>query len=263
MCRSESRVKGIVQRPPKRHSDLAREWDQLAEERHRQIASGEDLSFEHVVVPAMLRLFENSDSSVVLDIGSGTGDFTLRLAQVATKVIGVEPSQASVAVARATCRAARNVSFVEAPLEEAGSMLREESITAAVACMSLMTAPDLGSFAKALASLLPDGARFVATFSHPCFWPRYWGYETEPWFDYSKETFIEAPFVISNCRTETRTTHVHRPLEQYVNVFMNRGFTLETLIEPMPTKKIEALYPQPWKFPRFIGMRWVKDGNYS
>jgi SAM-dependent methyltransferase len=256
-------VKAIVQTPPKRYSVLAREWDQLAEERHRQIASGEDLSFEHVVVPTMLRLFENSDSSLVLDIGSGTGDFTLRLAQVATKVIGVEPSRASVIVARATCRAAHNVSFIQARLEEAGSMLQGESATAAVACMSLMTTPDLRGFAKALASLLPGGAAFVATLSHPCFWPRYWGYETEAWFDYAKETFIEAPFVISNRRTEFRTTHVHRPLEQYVNVFASAGFRLEALLEPMPTPKIEALYPRPWKFPRFIGLRWVKNRKYA
>ncbi len=62
--------------PPKTHAELAREWDQLAEERHRQIASGEDLSFDHIVVPTIWRLFEGADRTVVLDIGSGTGDFT-------------------------------------------------------------------------------------------------------------------------------------------------------------------------------------------
>lgn len=64
--------------PAKSHADLAREWDQLAEERHRQIASGEDLSFEYVIVPTTWRLFEGADRAVVLDIGSGTGDFTAR-----------------------------------------------------------------------------------------------------------------------------------------------------------------------------------------
>jgi SAM-dependent methyltransferase len=256
-------VRGIVRSAAKNHSDLAREWDQLAEERHRQIASGADLSFEHVLVPAMRRLFEEADPSLVLDIGSGTGDFTSRLAQIATRVIGIEPSHVSVDVARLTCQAAHNVRFVEAPLEEAASMLQREPATAAVANMTLMTTPDLRGFAKALASLLQDGARFVATLCHPCFWPRYWGYETEAWFDYAKETFIEAPFVISNCRTEVRTTHVHRPLELYVNVFADAGFRLETLVEPMPTPKIEVLYPQPWKFPRFIGLRWVKNGEHA
>lgn len=242
----------------KKHADLALEWDQLAEERHRQIAAGEDLSFEHVVVPTMLRLFEGADAALVLDIGSGTGDFTARLAQVATRVIGVEPSRTSVTVARARCLEARNVRFIQAPLEEAASMLRGESVTAAVACMTLMTTPDLSGFTKALAVLLQHEAKFVATLSHPWFWPRYWGYETEAWFSYAKETFIEAPFVISRCRTAVRTTHVHRPLEQYVSVFANAGFRLEALVEPMPSPEIQALYPQPWRFPRFIGLRWTK-----
>src|SRR5262249_32878852 len=150
------------------------------------------------------------------------------------------------------------VRFIQEPLEEAASMLRGEPVTAAVACMTLMTTPDLSGFAKALAVVLQKEAKFVATLSHPWFWPRYWGYETEAWFNYTQETFIEAPFVISRCRTAVRTTHVHRPLEQYVSVFTNAGFRLEALVEPMPLSEIQALYPQPWRFPRFIGLRWTK-----
>lgn len=258
MRRSADRVKDIRPCAAKKHSDLALEWDQLAEERHRQIVSGEDLSFEHVLVPTTLRLLEHANATLVLDIGSGTGVFTAQLAQVATKVIGVEPSRASVAVAKVSCLEARNVRFVQAPLEEAASMLRGEPVTAAVACMTLMTTPDLSDFAKALAVVLQKEAKFIATLSHPWFWPRYWGYETEAWFNYTKETFIEAPFVISRCHTVVRTTHVHRPLEQYVSVFENAGFRLEAIVEPMPSPKVQALYPQPWGFPRFIGVRWAK-----
>ncbi len=244
--------------PPKSLGELTREWDELAEERHRQIASGEDLSFEHIVVPTTWSLFEGADRTVVLDIGSGTGDFTARLALVAGKVIAVEPSRASMALARKICQPAHNVRFVEASLEEAASSLDEGPATAAVAVMTLMTAPDLRGFAKALAALLQARARFVATVTHPWFWSKYWGYEDEPWFRYEVETFIEAPFVISRRRTEIRTTHIHRPLEQYVTVFAEEGFRLDALAEPMPPPKVQALYPAPWRFPRFLGLRWEK-----
>lgn len=243
----------------KNHSELALEWDQLAEERHRQIVSGEDLSFRHILVPTTLHLFDGADATLVLDIGSGTGHFTVQLAQVAARVIGVEPSRASIAVARNTCRAARNVQFVQASLEEAAGTLRGEPVTAAVAFMTLMTTPDLKSFADALAALLQTGAKFIATFSHPWFWPRYWEYDREAWFSYAEEIFIEAPFTISRCRTDVITTHVHRPLEQYVRVFAEAGFRLDALEEPMPSMEIQALYPKPWQFPRFIGLRWVKE----
>jgi SAM-dependent methyltransferase len=244
--------------PGKSHDDLAREWDRLAEERHRQIASGDDLSFHHVVVPTTWRLFEGSDRAVVLDISSGTGEFTLQLARTAGKVVAVEPSQASMTLARRVCQGFENVRYVEATLEDAASFLDKEQATAAVAVMTLMTAPDLRGFAKVLAALLQMHARFIAMLTHPCFWPRYWGYEKEPWFCYGRETFIEAPFVISRRRTEVRTTHIHRPLEQYLNVFAEEGFRLDALAEPMPSLEVQALYPRRWEFPRFLGLRWEK-----
>jgi SAM-dependent methyltransferase len=244
---------------PKRHSDLASEWDQLAQERHRQINSGEDPSFAYVVVPTALKLLEGADLGLVLDVGSGTGDFTARLAQVATSVIGIEPSAVSVRVARATCSDVANVRFIQAWLEDSGSLLPTDALpTAAVASMTLMTTPDLPGFAKALARLLPREARFVATFCHPCFWPRYWGYETEEWYSYSKEIFIEAPFTISKRQTDVRTTHIHRPLEQYVNVFEDAGFKLECLAEPIPSAEIQSFYTRSWEFPRFLGLRWIR-----
>jgi SAM-dependent methyltransferase len=206
----------------------------------------------------MWGLFEGSDYTLVLDIGSGTGDFTGRLAQIAGKVIAVEPSQASMKLARKVCQSVQNVQYIEASLEEASSFLDEGLATAAVAVMTLMTAPDLWGFAKALAVLLRTHARFVAMLTHPCFWPRYWGYEKEPWFCYKRETFIEAPFVISKRRTEVRTTHIHRPLEQYLKVFAEAGFRLDALAEPVPLPEVQTLYPRRWEFPRFLGLRWEK-----
>jgi SAM-dependent methyltransferase len=239
-------------------SELALEWDKIAEERHAQIASGQDLSFDHVLVPAIFSLLTGANTGRVLDIGSGTGDFTARLARVAVEVIGIEPSRRCVALARTNCPHLSNLRFIEASVEEASGILTPATATAAVACMTLMTTPDLTSFANAVGSLLQKEAKLVATLSHPWFWPRYWGYETEPWFSYLEETFIEAPFVISRRQTEIRTTHIHRPLEQYLHTFAEAGFGLEALIEPMPSPDVEALYPQWWRFPRFMGLRWAK-----
>jgi SAM-dependent methyltransferase len=251
-------MKGIRPLAAKSRAMLASEWDRLAEERHRQIVSGEDLSFEFVTVPATWRLFESADPALVLDIGSGTGDFTARLARVAGSVIALEPSRTCVALARRVCQTANNVRFVEASLEEAASELYGQPVTAAVAVMTLMTAPDLHGFARALAPVLRNGGKFVAIVTHPWFWPKYWGYESEPWFHYEIETFIEAPFTISKHRTEVRTTHIHRPLEHYLIAFAEAGFQLDELVEPIPSAEVQALYPVPWQFPRFLGLRWSK-----
>jgi SAM-dependent methyltransferase len=239
-------------------ADVTHEWDQLAEERHRQIASGEDISFHHVVVPTVRRLLDGSDTSVVLDIGSGTGDFTLLLAQYAGTVIAIEPSMKSMAIARKTASGTPNIRYAETSLESAINFSGAESATAAVAVMTLMAVPDLKGFAGALRQILPRHARFVAVLTHPWFWPYYWDYHSESWFHYERETFIEAPFVISNCSSEFRTTHIHRPLETYIKTFAEQGFRLDALEEPMPSPDVQTLYPKPWKYPRFLGLRWQR-----
>ena len=135
---------------------MALEWDELAEERHRQISSGDDISFDYVVVPTIWQLFEGSDPTVVLDLGSGTGHFTVQLARFAGEVIAVEPSRASMSLARVVCQTAQNVRFVEASIEQAAEIIEAGQVTAAVAVMSLMTAPDLHGVAKALAAVLKN-----------------------------------------------------------------------------------------------------------
>ena len=242
----------------KSHAELIHEWDRLAAERHRQIASGEDLSFEHVVVPTAFCLLGGADRTVVFDIGAGTGEFTARLARDSGRVIAFEPSKASLTLARQACQTLQSVRFIEAPIEDAATGFDEGPATAAVAVMTLMTAPDLRALAGALARTLQTRARFVAMMTHPWFWPKYWGYEDEPWFHYQDEKFIEAPFTISRCRTNFVTTHIHRPLEQYVKTFAEQGFQLEALTEPIPPPEVQALYPAPWRFPRFLGLRWEK-----
>lgn len=242
--------------PPKSHEQLAQEWDNLAPERLRQLQNGEDLSFEHVLVPTTLELLDSADRDLVLDVGAGTGVFTSHLARRSGRVLAFEPSTRSVAVARKACRDLSNVTFVEKPLEESDGIQSETLATAGVAFMTLMTAPSLESVARSLAQRLRLGATFVAMTCHPCFWPRYWGYDTEPWFNYNKELFIEGPFVISNRKSELNTTHIHRPLGRYLKAFADEGFQLKELVEPFPTEAIEKLYPKPWLFPRFLALRW-------
>jgi ubiquinone/menaquinone biosynthesis C-methylase UbiE len=211
-----------------------------------------------VLAPVALRLIEGTDTNLVLDIGTGTGDFTSLLANVAREVISVDPSGASVKLAKDVCREHANVSFVVGPLEECVSLIGNGRITSAVAAMTLMTTPNLEAFASALASVLGKDGRFVATLVHPWFWPRYWGYESKAWFDYKKEMFVEAPFEISFRKTQILTTHIHRPLERYFEVFESAGFAVDSLLEPMPHPDVERQYPRRWHFPRFVALRWVK-----
>lgn len=241
---------------PKTSEELSMEWDALAQERHAQIVSGSDISFDKVLSPLTIQLTQGAETERVIDIGCGTGELTRLIARVSKQVVGIDPSVTSIQIAKMCCAGNANVHFEVGTLEDVLSKISPESFSCAVAAMTLMTTPAINSFAAALAEVLESAATFIATLTHPCFWPRYWNYESAPWFDYKKELFVEAPFTISNGSAEHFSTHIHRPLESYLNAFARTGFCLDTVVEPMPPLDVQSLYPRVWDFPRFIGIRW-------
>lgn len=230
--------------------EVAKEWDALAERRHEQIAQGLDYSFEVILAPLILDLLEQTNRRYVLDVGCGTGDLTAIVAPTCGRVIALDPSQASLSLARRSL--ASDVTFYLGALEKLAHQLGP--IPTVLAGMTLMSAPNLEDFVSALSSVVPPGGHFVATMTHPWFWPRYWEYENESWFRYDTEIFVEASFRIAADETDTRTTHVHRPLEAYFRALEQNNFVLETLREPMPPHNNPPSIP--WAFPRFLGFRW-------
>ena len=242
----------------KNNIEIAAEWDAIAERRHHQITSKLDLSFDHVLCPTTLDLLQCCDLSRVLDVGCGTGEFTFSVAERSGSVLGIDVSPKCIKIAKDSCARTDNVSFLVGPLEKASEHLQAQSFTAAVAAMSLMTVPDLDAVVTSLSKLIGSNGHLVATLTHPWFWPFYWGYAQQDWFTYNREIFIESHFRISQDATDVITTHVHRPLEQFIDAFRRHGFDLERLLEPVPSAQIQGLYPSPWKYPRFIAMRLKK-----
>lgn len=241
--------------------ELASEWDSLAYERHRQISAGLDITFTHVMVPLVKSLVGENIKATLIDIGSGTGELTLRLAKRFKKVVCIEPSIRSLEVAKSILSTFPNIFFIHSDFEdcEENSLNNSDEKKIFLAAMMLSADPQLDKFAEKLSKVSNTGDEFIATIPHPCFWPRYWGYEKELWFSYKKEIMIKAPFRISLSGSEFKTTHIHRPLERYISVFSKYGFQLLNLSEPMPEQKIQSLYPNGWDFPRFLAFKWVKS----
>jgi len=246
--------------PPKTIRALAREWDAVADMRARQESAGRDISFRHVLLPAMRELIGKIEYSRVIDVGCGTGVATKSLFGQAGHVVGIDISANSVALAGIHGSDRPNMSFVRTSVEAYARNYRGRPFQVVTANMFLMTCPDLQSAVRAVARLLKRGGHFVWTAAHPCFWPTYWGYASAPWFKYESEIFIEAPFNISLEReARLTTTHIHRPLHRYVEALSHAGLTIERVLEPMPSHRVEEMYPKPWTYPRFLAVRCVKD----
>lgn len=234
----------------KSQAELIAEWDRLASLRHRQIVSGLDATFSHVLMPAVVAMAAPElDGGVILDVGCGTGELSSVLSKRASSVVGVDPSPVSIEIASAG--RAENCRFVNLTIVDFARSCTT-AFDLAIANMVLMDCLDLVGAIKAVASVLRPGAILVSTVTHPCFWPEYWGYKCERWFDYSREIQIEAPFKISAERSAILSTHVHRPLHSYFDAITQSGFTIERIVEPMPGPNWQG---QAWAFPRYLGFR--------
>ncbi len=243
----------------KSQNQIAKEWGRIAKLRVDQIEKGRDLSFTFVLVPCILELAGQSNLTAVVDIGCGAGFLTEQIGNRAREVLGIDMSPENIGIATQRCVDIGNIEFVSTTIEDYSRTVKSPRFTLATANMFMMTTLHLDRVLKSIARILKPGAHFVFTITHPCFWPFYWQYLSQNWFDYKKEIAIEAPFKISlETSPAFTTTHIHRPLEQYVLGLSKAGFVIEEICEPVPKDSIEAKYPKRWPYPRFLGRRCVR-----
>ena len=250
MNKDKSRVS--IPAPHKTVEHLKHEWDRIAPFRHQQLSGNRDLSYRDVLLPAICELLEARNLHDVVDLGCGTGELTKELALRCGHVVGVDLSLANIAIARQECTGIQNVSLWASSVERFSDDWSGSLFSVAVANMVLMDCLDLDSFLNAAGHLLVGDGHFIATITHPCYWPRYWGYESADWYSYGNELVIESPFRISAEQSSFITTHVHRPLSQYIESLSKSGFHVDRMLEPVPDEMTQAKFPKPWAFPRFI-----------
>lgn len=238
---------------------IRREWDAIAEKRSEQISSHKDLSYEHILIPTVLKIASNSNLSSVIDIGCGVGFVTKAVSPIATSLLAIDMSSKCIQLAQQNCAKQDNVQFENMTIEEYSAGIENPCFTLAIANMTLMTTLDIYTFLQSARRTLVSGAKLVATITHPCFWPAYWGYSSATWFDYTEEIIIEAPFRISQESTAYNTTHVHRPLQHYFSAFKKSNFNVEYFSEPMPDERIRQEHPGVWAFPRFAAFECTAE----
>jgi ubiquinone/menaquinone biosynthesis C-methylase UbiE len=227
---------------------IAAEWDALAETRLNQIRSGVDRSFDLILKPAILQEVGQATSRSLLDVGCGSGSLSSALAARVRRLVGIDPSKVSIDLAR-RYHLSHNATYFEASVEEWAAQ-QPQQYDFVVANMVLMDVADLSAALAAMSKLCKTNGTIHATITHPFFWPKYWGYDSAPWFSYMAETHIEAPFRIAAADTELWTTHTHRPLERYLSSFSAAGFRairIKELIDPRPSVNASGQ-----SYPRFM-----------
>lgn len=227
----------------KAQDEISREWDEIARERDSDITARTDVSFTQVLEPWVLNRVKGAET--VVDVGCGSGRLTAKLSTSTNQVIGVDPSAASVEIAKTHDDASE---YFVAMFEEFVRNNSNFRANLVVANMVLMDVLDLEGICEAIADVAPGG-RIIATITHPAFWPIYWGYADKEGFNYSNEIVVEGPFKTSSHEFRKMSTHVHRPLEKYLQVFRMHGIRITDLRELRGPESVAS-----FAFPRFLGI---------
>lgn len=230
----------IVQQ--KLNKDIANEWDNIALLRQKQIESKKDTSFHQILLPNISKQIESIDDlsqKSLIDLGCGSGYLTNYLSLSVKKTVGIDLSKKNIELARKKY-SKENLTFHNCSIED----FNKDTYEIAVANMVMMDVINLHNCIKSISDLVVDNGNFIFSITHPYFWPKYWKYEEESWYNYSKELIIETEFKISNEITQYETTHIHRPLSSYIRLLKQYNFEINDMLE-LPDEEGS-------KYPRFL-----------
>ena len=228
----------ITLKKSKTLQEITEEWDRIALFREKQVKSQKDHSANYVLAPAILKMLHLSPS--IIDIGCGTGWLTIRASKFSQHIVGVDPSRNSIEIAN-NQNSNELTSYHSETIEFFSNSGQKFDI--AISNMAVSCSPDLSSFLMASRQVLKKDGLFIFTIPHPCFWPIYWGYASDPTYEYSKTFAVEGEFKIQNETSSFLTTHFHHPLELYVKKIKSANFKIEAINE---------LEGKGFPFPRFV-----------
>lgn len=229
-------------------------WDKVAPYRDNQLRNGIDISYHQVLVPEVMRLLKRFKGGRVIDVGCGTGVLTEKIASESNFVCGVDISPVSIGIAKASKSLTSNIEYCISAIDKFNSPFSLAGrFDVAVANMVLMDVMNLRKSLDSIFGLLNSEGALIATITHPCFWPDYWGYGSELWFNYYSEQQIAHPFVTHTDKVGiAETVHVHRPLEFYLQAICNSGFKIDYIGEPLPVGPVPKDYLSTMRRPRFL-----------
>jgi len=216
-------------------------WDAKAAYWDEQMADGNQFQRE-LIAPAIERLVALSPGERVLEVGSGNGVMTRRLAELGARITGIDYSANFVALARqrTTPFDGRIDYRVLDATDEPGLLaLGEGEYDALVCSMVIMDMPVIEPLLRAAIRLLTPAGRFVFSVQHPAFNNNAVSLSgertdegTTQWVKMTD--YLDVPAGRGAGMPGESLTHwyFHRPLQSLFGAFFAAGFAIDGLEEP-------------------------------
>ncbi len=272
--------------PPAKNAPRPTHWHNVADWYDALVGDEGSEYHREVIIPGIFRMLdlkqmgeEKNTPAKILDIACGQGAISRALAQRGCRVVGFDAATALVEVA-----ARRNaddhlpIDYFVADATKINERLTAPplapaSFDAAILILAIQNISPLSPVWQAAAALLKPGAPLIVVLMHPCFRnPKktHWGWDEQQKVQYrrvdeylssTKADIQTHPGLAAHGKSETSTTHFHRPLQAYINTLGGAGLMVDHVEEwpshktSEPGPKQAALNQSRKEIPMFMAIR--------
>lgn len=191
-----------------------------------------------------------------MDCGCGSGDLTFAINEYCDHIVGIDISKVSIELAMKYNNSPK-IKYYNKSIQEYSNISRAKA-DICILNMVLSNVVDCVQILDAVNRVLKVGGRVLITIPHPCYWPQYWNYDKEEWFEYKREICMNADFTITGIGKIGNITHIHRPIENYIQELIISGFSI-TGFEELYSEKSRGM--DNFRYPRFVYIEAEKTSS--
>lgn len=198
-------------------------------------------------IPALFALLPDLQDKRVLDLGCGFGEHCMEFVHMgASKVVGIDISEKMLEVARKE-NSDPKIEYLHMPMERLGEI--EGKFDVVVSSLAFHYVEDFDGVVKNIYALLQDGGVFAFSQENPlctCYsgndgrWTR--DADGNKLYvnlsNYGIESERESTWFVDGVKK------YHRMFSTIVNTLTDTGFTIDKMIEPLPTDELLEKYPE-------------------
>lgn len=214
-------------------------------EGYRKIREKENNANDLFEIPALLSLLPDLTGKRVLDLGCGYGEHCkLFVERGAQKVVGIDISVKMLEVAKKE-NADPKIEYRNLPMEHLEELT--DTFDVIVSSLALHYVEDFSGVVKNIRRLLQNGGRFIFSQEHPLVTCHSVGKRWTKNENGEKLYVNLSNYGVSGERSTTWFVEdlkiYHRTFSEIINTLTEAGFSIEKMIEPLPTEELLQKYP--------------------
>ena len=196
-------------------------------------------------IPALFSMMPDLKDKTILDLGCGFGEHCKRFVESgAKKVVGIDISEKMLEIAKQE-NADSKITYINMPMENISQL--KEKFDVVISSLAFHYVEDFTGVVKNIFDLLNENGTFLFSQENPlctCFsGGNRWTKDENGnklyinLSNYGIEGERESSWFVDNVKK------YHRTFSSIINTLIETGFTIEKMIEPLPTEDLLKKYP--------------------